>query len=440
MKKTDFIIVPVGIILYVVFSATARIDASPGSSASTICRSCHLHQYDQYSGSMHAKAVFNPLFQAVMRQLVRKGGIPKWEKGTYVPRECAICHAPPRFDLARSNVAGNSVSCDSCHTLTAIPLHGEFQSDTSGKMLSPQEKKKWYAKHASFMTKSKGQNREIRSAMINSTHCAKCHEARNHSNLLIRSTFSEWMQSRYAACGIQCQDCHMNENGSVHNVNHLECALSRGAIIPVDMQRHKHGKSHTHRFPGGHVNSMLENALKIRLGGDAEYQVSSPYELTVYVVNHKAGHSVPTGSIDLRILWLEVTMHTENTMFTVPAVRRHHSGYDVVGETPYDSALFSSIPKGARVYRAVFGDKGGVPVASVFDASQSLFDNRLKALEVRKEQYLIVIPNQLQKPIRIEARLMYLLYPATLASTLGVTPAHPVVISRAEKLLEPHLD
>ena len=62
-----------------------------------------------------------------------------------------------------------------------------------------------------------------------------------------------------------------------------------------------------HNFPGGHVPAKFRGAIEMKVYADAEEL--APGEKTVisvHLYNAKAGHKIPTGSVEDRQLWLEV--------------------------------------------------------------------------------------------------------------------------------------
>lgn len=416
-----------------IFSSIAL--ANPGVTPmsftpSTTCKGCHPHIYEEYDVSMHNKSFSNPLFQAqlakeVLPETVTSKAAVKEAKG------CIFCHAPilsMTSDLPSSaelKPQEDGISCDFCHTLTGIDNKREYLSDPQGKKLGPIKSETWHSKYSEFIGTSE--------------FCAICHNAHNRNSVEIKSTFSEWREGKHAANGTQCQDCHMSLNGYQDSSGKSQFATGKVAYLGgISQERKENSKLYSHRFPGAHSKTQMGAALKVRLGGNDSYQIGEPYSFVVFVDNTRTGHKMPTGSTDLRLLWLEVTIRTDKGSFTIPASRADRSGYDVAGVSPFDAQFLSrDVPKGSRIYRTVFGDQRQKPIASSFDAFSILFDNRLKESERRMEQLSVNLDKWKGLPVRIEARLMYRMYPTSLAVKLGIAPAVPTIMAEAEKTILP---
>jgi hypothetical protein len=401
---------------------------APRFAAPETCKNCHAQIYDQYTESMHTKSYNNPLFKAQFATEI----LPKLTKDKKTEDEamgCVTCHAPTRAfggtipEAEELKQSGEGITCDFCHTLTGITKNREFISDTEGKKLGPLKINNWHSKYSSYISSS--------------TFCAVCHNAWNRNNVEIKSTYSEWKRSKYAANGIECQDCHMSSKGYLSASGKAEYASGKAAYLSALGQgNNEHAKLFSHRFPGAHSKTQVESALKLRMGLESTYSAGTPYMIAIFVDNSKAGHSMPTGSTDLRMLWLELVLHTEKGDFMIPMPARDHHGYDTAGGNSAEAMLTGTdIPKGSRVYRTVFGDQQGKPIASAFDAFSILFDNRLKQSEMRREEIPVSFPTGLTKQVRLEARLKYQSYPSALAARFGITPPHATVLASAEKVI-----
>lgn len=395
---------------------------------STTCRECHQHIYEEYEVSMHNRSFSNPLFQAQLAREILPASAPS---GTAIEeaKGCIFCHAPVLSMTEDLPGAGNlkpqedGISCDFCHTLIGIDNKKEYLSDPLGKKMGPLRSETWHSKYSAFIGTSE--------------FCAICHNAYNRNSVEIKSTFSEWRGGKFAANGTQCQDCHMSLNGFQDTSGKSHFATGKVATIGgISKEGKEDTKLYSHRFPGAYSKTQMAAALKVRLGGDDRYQPGEPYSFVVFVDNSKTGHKMPTGSTDLRLLWLEVTLRTDKGSFTIPAQRKDRTTYDVAGISPFDARfLAKDVPKGSRIYRTIFGDKNQQPIESAFDAFSILFDNRLKESERRIEQFSVNLDRWKGQTVQIEARLMYRMYPSVLASRLGVPPATPTVMATAEKAI-----
>ena len=200
-------------------------DLSPAS-----CGICHVKQYQEWSGSLHARAAGAGLL----------GQLPAFDTETQV--DCLNCHAP-RSDQQTLFLAADpdkvrflvGVDCVTCH----VRSHRRYGA--SFKPITP---------HGPVTGLP---------LFKDSAFCSPCHQfpewGERVNGKLLENTLEEWRASRFAAEGIGCQGCHM-PNGS-------------------------------HTFRGIHDPEMTRRAvgLKVRRNRDA---------VEVVVANVGAGHALPT--------------------------------------------------------------------------------------------------------------------------------------------------
>jgi hypothetical protein len=133
-------------------------------------------------------------------------------------------------------------------------------------------------------------------------------------------------------------------------------------------------------------------------------------------------------------MWLELTASNGYRKFSIPAVTAGLGAYDVAGNGPFDQEIMGlDIPRGSRIYRAVFINKAGRQTLSFYDAVKIIFDNRLNAGEIRKETFHFKIPDDLKGKTHLEAKLNYLRYPSILSSQFGLPRLRPVEVSSSSK-------
>jgi hypothetical protein len=145
-----------------------------------------------------------------------------------------------------------------------------------------------------------------------------------------------------------------------------------------------------HRFLGGHWEENLKKAalLCIQTNG-SEVSRSDTVDISVKVANVGCGHMLPTGRSDLREVWLEVR------------------ALDAGGNEVYADR---------RAYRTVFGDAEGNPVGHRFWlAKQVLSDYRIAPNEIKTERFSFAVPENVEGPITLEAKLLYRLASQELA-------------------------
>ena len=175
----------------------------PDETRAEQCGECHTLQYDQWRSSRHARAWNNEIFQ---------DGFAK-EPRTF----CVHCHAPTAsnpYELRRksASIQDEGVSCRVCHV-------------RDGKIASARTE---WSPHDSV----------ARPELATSRFCAHCHEFNfvkespkgpKVTDLVMQTTYSEWLAYREAGGEETCQSCHM-PNGDhtfvgVHRPNPLMHAI-----------------------------------------------------------------------------------------------------------------------------------------------------------------------------------------------------------------------
>lgn len=310
----------------------------------------------------------------------------------------------------------SGVTCDFCHTVTGytgdMPGNGNFISKPSEeRKLGPfLHEYNWHHVYGRLQTKSE--------------FCGICHNAANRHGLEVKSTFTEWKRSHYADDGIQCQDCHMNLVGYLVSGKPIY-ESGRAASPSRTFGRGTPFRPilYTHRFPGAHSKTQIAGAGVMTVGIETEKPVLSPGDVVtirVLVDNSKTGHKMPSGSKELRQLWLEIAAYYGDRILSIPAASTGSDGYDVVGQGKADNEILGDdIPKGSRIYRAVFVDSGGKQTLSFHDAVKIIFDNRLDASEIRTETYFFTVPRDARGKITFRASLNYLPYRASFSKQFG---------------------
>jgi nitrate/TMAO reductase-like tetraheme cytochrome c subunit len=424
-------------ILYPHLPSSAENLSTPAEKywPSSTCRDCHVKAYDQHLKSMHARAFVDPVFQAqyfkeVVPRMTRERELSQDAEG------CIACHSPITYSKGKKLVKSkrdvssdaSGVTCDFCHTIKDFkddkPGSGNYISVPAKQKLGPiKSKSNWHHTYSELHTKSE--------------FCAICHNMTNRNGLEIKSTYTEWKNSPYAEADIQCQDCHMNAKGFLTEDKPVfESGKSSYSVLGYSPYREK---LHTHRFPGAHSSGQLAGA--IRLGIETSRpEASSGDEIVLKIIidNSRTGHKMPTGSADLRFMYLEVNVVTRDKVTSIPVGPvSGNTGYDVTGFRMSDmETLGNDITRGMRVYRTIFVDKTGRPTLSSYEAVNIIFDNRIDACEIREENYKFVMPEDSGEAMTVEAKLYYVPYPASFAEKLELPKPEAFEISSAIKKLD----
>lgn len=403
--------------------------------ASSTCEICHQKIVGQHAQSQHEKSFENPVFQGqYFRELLADA-----KRDPELYREaatCTACHSPIDYVVLGGRVYSepvepgkSGVTCDFCHTIAGYegqaPGNGNYISRPGEQKMGPfKHKYDWHHVYSELQTKSE--------------FCAICHEATNLHGLNVKSTYTEWKNSRYAAEGVQCQDCHMNLRGFLAAGKSVYDS-GRAADSSNTFGRGAPSRSvlYTHRFPGAHSRSQMveSGAIKLAIAVESENQAVSPGDdiiIRIFVDNSLTGHKMPSGSADLRQLWLELLADTGAGTVIIPASSTGSGTYDVSGKGPFDNEILGSdIPAGDRIYRAIFVDKTDRQTLSFYDAVDIVFDNRLNASETREETYYFRIPKDAVGRVTLAATLRYLPYPSSFSRRFGLPDPEPFEIGAA---------
>jgi hypothetical protein len=405
------------------------------------CRGCHDQIVEQHLASSHEMSFTNPAFQAQYRKdlLPKVATDPQLYQDT---SECIACHEPVAYatngpksvSLLGIDPKMNGVTCDICHSMTgysgAKPQNGNYILEPSDRKLGPfKGQGDWHHIYSELQTKS-----EI---------CAVCHEAVNRHGLRIKATFTEWQESSFAQQGVQCQDCHMSVDGFL-TAGKPKFASGKAADMTIGSAPQRE-RLYTHQFPGAHSKTQIEGAIALGIEAIPPSEVQNhKLAINVTVDNSRTGHSMPSGSADLRLLWMEVVVRIGDEPIGQPAVIADaeslddSSAYSLAGRGRFDSILLGpEVPKGSRIYRALFANGAGQATLDSYTAVAKLFDNRLKAAEKRTESYQFIIPEGAKGGITIKATLKYLPYSSTFTARFGLPLPEPVIVAQREIRLGP---
>lgn len=158
-----------------------------------------------------------------------------------------------------------------------------------------------------------------------------------------------------------------------------------------------------------------------------------------HIKNSGAGHKLPSGSSDLRILWLDLAVAgSEGRKFAAKLAKSENRDvvdYGVSCSDADDQCILegAAVPGGRRVYRAIFVDKNKRRASSFIDASEIIFDNRLDSGEVRSEKYFVRIPPEYSGKIQVTVDINYLAAHTSFTQRLGIPDFKNVKINSVKK-------
>jgi len=385
----------------------------------SLCKSCHMELYEQWSDSMHALAWREPVFQAfyndyyqylntevvmpepevveeedeysdltgreLRRQRWAEDRAPEEEQEGY---EVPIFRSEPIEGEISTQLHGDGLmaegvmdgkvymNCMKCHapgadfTLDADlylenNIDGVFcdychtivdYTETEGYVIF------WgHIKHGPRMHGTTSSHAiEYSRLMQNSRYCRGCHQYENPLGFAIYDTYDQWFNSEYnnPANTVHCQDCHMQTYDGRSSW--------KGDWRP-DVASHAFGGGHNYEF-------MLETAtveFTTDVQGDELY-------IDVDVTNAMAGHNYPTSS-GMRQLVLIVRLKGAS-----------------------DETLW----EGKRIYERVLGDEDGNVTMAPWAAAQVLQDTTLLPGEIRTESFVVGMPAT-DDNLMVTAQLFY---------------------------------
>ncbi len=398
-------------------------------SACATCADCHDKIYGQHVSSMHARSFSNPVFQAQYVQDLLPGAAAS-AGAFHTARSCTACHAPVAHRLygpqlvppALAEQENTSVTCDFCHTITGYrgdaPGNANYHTEPGETKYGPfQTRSDWHHHYSELQTRSE--------------FCAICHNVRNQSGLEIKSTYDEWRKSRHARDGITCQDCHMSVNGFLNNGQPVHDS-GPAASMTLGWSPDR-SQLYTHRFHGARSRSQVQGAVQLAFKNPTLIPGSEvELEVVLLVDNSRTGHKFPSGSVELRYLWIEAYVQVgAERIELVPVSRPGCDGYDITGVHPDldGSLLAGGVSSGHKIYRTLLSDGSRKPTLAFHEAKHIDFDNRLDAAEVREETFRAKIPRSLGQTTTMHAALYYVAYPHSFATRLGLPKAEPVQVA-----------
>ncbi|HVP36136.1 MAG TPA: multiheme c-type cytochrome [Terriglobales bacterium] len=337
--------------------------SNPVFSPSQECWTCHKNIYKDWSNSMHAKAVEDPVFKSDYLHALD-------EQGEKVRGYCLNCHSPvTRYTgdvYLKNQISVEGINCDFCHSVQSIDL----ENSKNPFMVNPGSTEYGPYQNAS----SPAHQTEYSELHTQSEFCAGCHQLKNGNEVLVLGTYSEWKQSPYPDQGTECQNCHMPK---VPGMPIVDPKVKKSQL---DMT--------SHLFLGGHSEINLQHAATLR----TELKVERGKALvTVFVTNAESGHKLPTG-IPARKIVLQVRLLNKK------------------GEL---------ISQQEKVYQKILlGQNDEVLTESykmILDGASISSDNRIAPKETRQERFEFnLAPGT--KPFSVEAALRYQ-YPVPVLTT-----------------------
>jgi len=362
------------------------------------CATCHVDIARQHEQAMMSQAYTHHWDEIEYFELA----IPHAEKEPKVAgvkAGCNGCHAPlallagdiPPKPPAAGTRANESVSCDLCHTVTGfvgdVPhnfnwtsVPGKVKQGPRPGVVSPHHETR--------------ENPFLRSAEF----CGTCHNEKDPWGLWVKATQIEWKGGPHGRAGIVCQECHMPPAPGR--------SARMGSELP-DMRQHL--------FHGAHDPGKLAGVAEVRIHPETrEAEPGDTVKLTAVVVNAKAGHQIPSGSAEERVLWLHVEATDANgRTYHLPVDRKGFKdedytvasatalAYQDIGDIKGIAGFpglkrdgdYPSMKPGDRIFRLPYLDPQGRMTIAQWNTAAFANDYRLAPLAATAETFTWRLPD-----------------------------------------------
>ncbi|MFH1195414.1 MAG: NapC/NirT family cytochrome c [bacterium] len=395
--------------------------------------SCHNDFYQQWKNAMMSQCYTHHWDEIEYFQLA----IPhaeKDEKVAEVKAGCNGCHAavsllvgdvpPPKPEM--NSRANESTSCDVCHSIAG------YEGDTPynfNYIMKPGDTK--------FSARSVHQDSPAHQIQQNDlfksgNFCGICHNEMSPYGAWVKSTHLEWRDGPYFKEGVQCQDCHMPKAESV--------IASMGDIYPDARQ---------HLFHGAHDPGKVKGTIELRVHPDIrEAEPGETIKFSVVLFNQKTGHKFPSGSVEDRIVWLDVTAKdASGKSFHLAVDKKGFTGeeYTIASDVlayqdmgialnnpNFEGVQRDGVPIGDRIFRMAYFDPQGRMTIQQWNTKSLGTDYRLGPREAKVETFTFSLPDNIAiGDMVITAKLNYqrLVQPVAEFLKVPVDEYEPILVN-----------
>lgn len=391
--------------------------SSDDFSPSTDCVECHQDQVEQWEKSMHAYALRDPVWTALVK-------LGESAYTNAMDQACAACHGMIGSRAGETPWGGfivdslkpvvqEGVTCDLCHTISAIEglENGAIQ-------LTPGDVKFGTISDPVENTFHKS---EYKSLYAEAEYCGACHDIITGNGLELETTFREWRSSGFAVTGKTCNDCHMQPySGQIlggpprtlhdHGMPGVDINLIAG---PPDYG----GQMDT-------VTALLRNALTVTAVLPDSVDENLDFNFTVHLLNDKTGHGVPSGASFLRQMWLDimVTDSLGNEVFSSGQLDANDDLMDAFSElvdTTQDPYLYNAQ---AKIFRAD-GAQTQLVWESAFLENPAVMPGKTDTVS-----YTATAPAVANGSLTVAVKLRFRSFPPYTLRSLGLSDLLPIPI------------
>jgi hypothetical protein len=362
----------------------------------TLCAECHLDLARQHQQALMSQSFTHRWDEIEYFELALPHAL-KEEKVAGVKAGCNGCHAPLAFlagDIppkrpAEGTRANEGVSCDLCHSITGfegdVPFNFNFIAEPGDAKQGTRDG-----------VESPGHEIVVSPFLGSAEFCGTCHNEKDPWGQWVKATHLEWKESPQAKAGIVCQDCHMPPAAG-------NSAPDTGGTDHPDVRQHL--------FHGAHDVGKLSGAVEVRIHARAAAaNPGATVVLAATVVNAKAGHMIPSGSAEERVVWLHVeATDSSGRSFHLPVDAKGFGGedftiasaealaYQDIGDIKGIEGFKGLkrdglVPAGDRVFRLPYLDPQGRMTIAQWNTASFGPDYRLAPLQAVNETFTWKLP------------------------------------------------
>lgn len=384
------------------------------------CLSCHVDIYQQWTQAMMSQAYTHHWDEIEYFDLAVAHGKAD-EKFWPVSHGCNGCHAPLAFlagDVppprpSENSRANEGVSCDLCHTINSfkgdIPFNFSYVSEPGRVKYGPKPglvSPHHETRKSDFMSQAE--------------FCGNCHNEKDPFGIWVKSTQIEWKEGPYSKEGVPCHQCHMPK------------AWGKNAKMAEE------GMIAQHLFHGAHDKGKLQGSVELRMHPEVrEVEYDEVVALKVQLFNAKAGHKIPTGSVEDRIVWLHVTAtDADGKEYHLPVDKKGFEGEEYTiaadvlayqdmgipkGIPDFEGVQRDGVPVGNRIFRMPYFDPQGRMTIMQWNTKTLGVDYRIGPRETKVETFTWQLPDDIAiGKVNFKAVLNYQKLVKPVADFLGV--------------------
>ncbi len=371
------------------------------------CRSCHTDIYEQWTQAMMSQSYTHHWDEIEYFDLAvaHAEKVPELKP---VVDGCNGCHAPLSYmagDVTpprpeEGSRANEGVSCDVCHTI--VGYNGDIPHNFS--YIPNPGSTKYGAKPGLESPHHNTQKLDIYSQ---TEYCGNCHNEKNPYGIWVKSTQMEWKEGPYSKEGVTCFYCHMPK------------AYGKSAKMAEPSMVAQH------LFHGAHDKGKVGGSVELRMHPEErEVIFDEPAVIKVQLFNAKAGHKIPTGSVEDRIVWLQVTAtDSEGKVHHLKVDKKGFDGEEYTiaadelayqdmglpkGIDDFAGVQRDGVPVGNRIFRMPYFDPEGRMTIMQWNTKTLGVDYRIAPRETKIETFTWEMPDDIPLGnITVEAQLNY---------------------------------